>query len=114
MCWISDKILFGVHHPPLSAETIKGTCWQTVIDGRCEININGATLKSECCSSLGAAWGSPCTICQVGKRSHHLTGYFAYLGPRGKFTDDLDKNYVPEPEAREVSILCDSGQFATS
>ncbi|XP_054557268.1 fibrillin-1 isoform X2 [Talpa occidentalis] len=46
-------------------ETIKGTCWQTVIDGRCEININGATLKSECCSSLGAAWGSPCTLCQV-------------------------------------------------
>ncbi|KAL4837391.1 hypothetical protein H8958_022066 [Nasalis larvatus] len=46
-------------------ETIKGTCWQTVIDGRCEININGATLKSQCCSSLGAAWGSPCTLCQV-------------------------------------------------
>eukprot|EP00069_Balaena_mysticetus_P005229 bmy_17796T0 len=46
-------------------ETIKGTCWQTVIDGRCEININGATLKSQCCSSLGAAWGSPCTPCQV-------------------------------------------------
>ncbi|XP_006831741.1 PREDICTED: fibrillin-1 [Chrysochloris asiatica] len=46
-------------------ETIKGTCWQTIIDGRCEININGATLKSQCCSSLGAAWGSPCTPCQV-------------------------------------------------
>ncbi|XP_053784301.1 fibrillin-1 isoform X2 [Desmodus rotundus] len=46
-------------------ETIKGTCWQTVINGRCEININGATLKSQCCSSLGAAWGSPCTLCQV-------------------------------------------------
>ncbi|MDN0705608.1 hypothetical protein FCX65_25525 [Escherichia coli] len=52
----------------LLAETIKGTCWQTVIDGRCEININGATLKSQCCSSLGAAWGSPCTLCQLGKR----------------------------------------------
>ncbi|XP_068954093.1 fibrillin-1 isoform X2 [Petaurus breviceps papuanus] len=46
-------------------ETIKGTCWQSIVDGRCEININGATLKSQCCSSLGAAWGSPCTPCQT-------------------------------------------------
>ncbi|XP_073160007.1 fibrillin-1 isoform X6 [Lepidochelys kempii] len=45
-------------------ETIKGTCWQTIVNGRCEININGATLKSQCCSSLGAAWGSPCTPCE--------------------------------------------------
>lgn len=36
------------------------------MDGRCEININGATLKSQCCSSLGAAWGSPCTPCERG------------------------------------------------
>uniref|UniRef100_A0A672VB37 Fibrillin-1 n=1 Tax=Strigops habroptila TaxID=2489341 RepID=A0A672VB37_STRHB len=45
-------------------ETVKGTCWQNIVDGRCEININGATLKSQCCSSLGAAWGSPCTPCE--------------------------------------------------
>ncbi|XP_067327502.1 fibrillin-1 isoform X1 [Anolis sagrei] len=45
-------------------ETVKGTCWQTVVNGRCEININGATLKSQCCSSLGAAWGSPCIECE--------------------------------------------------
>lgn len=47
-------------------ETVKGTCWQNIVDGRCEININGATLKSQCCSSLGAAWGSPCTPCERG------------------------------------------------
>ncbi|KAH0619971.1 hypothetical protein JD844_014452 [Phrynosoma platyrhinos] len=45
-------------------ETVKGTCWQTSVNGRCEININGATLKSQCCSSLGAAWGSPCVPCE--------------------------------------------------
>ncbi|KAL7980061.1 hypothetical protein Chor_001329, partial [Crotalus horridus] len=45
-------------------ETVKGTCWQTIVNGRCEININGATLKSQCCSSLGAAWGSPCVPCE--------------------------------------------------
>lgn len=66
---ISILLSIKYHHPLAPAETIKGTCWQTVIDGRCEININGATLKSQCCSSLGAAWGSPCTPCQVGKRS---------------------------------------------
>uniref|UniRef100_F6ZCP2 Fibrillin 1 n=1 Tax=Ornithorhynchus anatinus TaxID=9258 RepID=F6ZCP2_ORNAN len=48
-------------------ETIKGTCWQSIVNGRCEININGATLKSQCCSSLGAAWGSPCTPCTRGE-----------------------------------------------
>lgn len=47
-------------------ETVKGTCWQNIVNGRCEININGATLKSQCCSSLGAAWGSPCTPCERG------------------------------------------------
>uniref|UniRef100_A0A4W5PUY9 Fibrillin 1 n=1 Tax=Hucho hucho TaxID=62062 RepID=A0A4W5PUY9_9TELE len=45
-------------------ETSKGTCWLKVINGRCEININGATLKSHCCSTLGEAWGSPCAKCE--------------------------------------------------
>ncbi|KAG9337036.1 hypothetical protein JZ751_029895, partial [Albula glossodonta] len=44
-------------------ETTKGTCWLKLIDGRCEININGATLKSHCCATLGEAWGSPCAAC---------------------------------------------------
>uniref|UniRef100_A0A8C4TFG9 Fibrillin-1-like n=1 Tax=Erpetoichthys calabaricus TaxID=27687 RepID=A0A8C4TFG9_ERPCA len=44
-------------------ETSKGTCWLKISNGRCEININGETLRSHCCSTVGAAWGSPCTPC---------------------------------------------------
>uniref|UniRef100_A0AAY5ENB4 Fibrillin-1 n=1 Tax=Electrophorus electricus TaxID=8005 RepID=A0AAY5ENB4_ELEEL len=44
-------------------ETSKSTCWLKVVNGKCEVNINGATLKSHCCATLGAAWGSPCTVC---------------------------------------------------
>ncbi|MEE6503116.1 hypothetical protein FKM82_004742 [Ascaphus truei] len=45
-------------------ETVKGTCWQNIVNGRCEVNINGGTLRSQCCSTLGAAWGSPCIPCE--------------------------------------------------
>ncbi|KAM4878543.1 LOW QUALITY PROTEIN: fibrillin-2 [Sylvia borin] len=41
---------------------LKGTCWLN-IDSHYEVNINGATLKSECCATLGAA-GSPCEQCE--------------------------------------------------
>ncbi|NWU86044.1 FBN2 protein, partial [Onychorhynchus coronatus] len=46
-------------------DSVKGTCWLNIQDNRCEVNINGATLKSECCATLGAAWGSPCERCQL-------------------------------------------------
>lgn len=49
------------------ADSMKGTCWLNIQDGRCEVNINGATLKSECCATLGAAWGSPCERCEIGE-----------------------------------------------
>uniref|UniRef100_A0A670KEG4 Fibrillin 3 n=1 Tax=Podarcis muralis TaxID=64176 RepID=A0A670KEG4_PODMU len=49
--------------PPL--DSMKGTCWLNIQEGRCEVNINGATLKSECCATLGAAWGSPCERCEI-------------------------------------------------
>uniref|UniRef100_A0A4W3HSE0 Fibrillin-2 n=1 Tax=Callorhinchus milii TaxID=7868 RepID=A0A4W3HSE0_CALMI len=45
-------------------DSVKGTCWMNIKDNRCEVNINGATLKSECCATLGAAWGSPCERCE--------------------------------------------------
>ncbi|XP_051512992.1 fibrillin-1-like isoform X2 [Myxocyprinus asiaticus] len=48
----------------LCVETTKGMCWLKVVNGQCEININGATLKSHCCASMGAAWGSPCAKCE--------------------------------------------------
>ncbi|GAA6104086.1 fibrillin-2b [Tachysurus ichikawai] len=49
----------------ICVESMKGTCWLHAQDGHCEVNINGATLKSECCSTLGAAWGSPCELCEA-------------------------------------------------
>uniref|UniRef100_A0AAQ5YTC0 Fibrillin 2b n=1 Tax=Amphiprion ocellaris TaxID=80972 RepID=A0AAQ5YTC0_AMPOC len=49
----------------ICVDSMKSTCWLTIQDNRCEVNINGATLKSECCSTLGAAWGSPCDRCEI-------------------------------------------------
>ncbi|XP_070764446.1 fibrillin-2b [Enoplosus armatus] len=49
----------------ICVDSMKSTCWLTIQDNRCEVNINGATLKSECCSTLGAAWGSPCDPCEM-------------------------------------------------
>ncbi|KAH0628173.1 hypothetical protein JD844_009001 [Phrynosoma platyrhinos] len=46
-------------------DSLKGTCWLNIQDNRCEVNINGGTLKSECCATLGAAWGSPCERCEL-------------------------------------------------
>ncbi|KAM9409241.1 fibrillin-1 isoform 1-T1 [Pholidichthys leucotaenia] len=45
-------------------ETTKSTCWLKIINNRCEVNINGATLKSHCCATLGEAWNSPCAKCE--------------------------------------------------
>ncbi|KFM57240.1 Fibrillin-1, partial [Stegodyphus mimosarum] len=41
----------------------RGACWMTVKEGRCENNIKFPMLKSECCGSVGKAWGSPCQLC---------------------------------------------------
>ncbi|XP_049443747.1 fibrillin-2b isoform X1 [Epinephelus fuscoguttatus] len=49
----------------ICVDSMKSTCWLTIQENRCEVNINGATLKSECCSTLGAAWGSPCEPCEI-------------------------------------------------
>lgn len=32
--------------------------------GRCENNLMQLTLKSDCCCSIGLAWGSPCEPCK--------------------------------------------------
>ncbi|XP_036073377.1 fibrillin-1 isoform X2 [Oryzias melastigma] len=45
-------------------ETVKSTCWLKIVNNRCEVNINGATLKSHCCATLGEAWNSPCAKCE--------------------------------------------------
>lgn len=38
-----------------------------MIGTRCEVNINGAVLKSHCCATLGEAWNSPCSKCEKGE-----------------------------------------------
>ena len=48
------------------ADSTRGTCWLQVQDGRCEANLRGASLRSQCCATLGAAWGSPCERCEPG------------------------------------------------
>ena len=57
--WSSDNVMpyFA------STDSRKGSCWTKVRDSRCEANLPGAILKSECCCSVGLAWGSPCEIC---------------------------------------------------
>ncbi|KAK2087254.1 hypothetical protein P7K49_033161 [Saguinus oedipus] len=47
-------------------DSTKGTCWLKIQESRCEVNLQGATLRSECCATLGAAWGSPCERCEIG------------------------------------------------
>ncbi|XP_043673250.1 fibrillin-2-like isoform X2 [Vespula pensylvanica] len=41
----------------------KGSCWTKMVDGRCENNLPRVALRSECCCSVGVAWGSPCEVC---------------------------------------------------
>lgn len=66
--WISHIYLTEVC--VVFTDTMKGSCWLSHQDGRCEVNANGDTLRSECCSTLGAAWGSPCQPCQAGSITH--------------------------------------------
>ncbi|XP_029674893.1 fibrillin-2-like isoform X2 [Formica exsecta] len=42
----------------------KGSCWTKMVDGRCENNLPRVALRSECCCSVGVAWGSPCEPCE--------------------------------------------------
>lgn len=58
-------------------ETTKSTCWLKIVNNRCEVNINGATLKSQCCATLGEAWNSPCSKCEKGE----MTRLLRRLGP---------------------------------
>ncbi|CAH1374115.1 unnamed protein product [Tenebrio molitor] len=41
----------------------KGSCWTKLNHGRCENNLPQLSRRSECCCSIGVAWGSPCIRC---------------------------------------------------
>uniref|UniRef100_A0A672Z3Q8 Fibrillin-1 n=1 Tax=Sphaeramia orbicularis TaxID=375764 RepID=A0A672Z3Q8_9TELE len=65
------------------------TCWLKIVNGRCEVNINGATLKSHCCATLGEAWNSPCAKCE---KDPICTKGFARV--RGNVCEDVDECQV--------------------
>ncbi|AWP01367.1 putative fibrillin-1 [Scophthalmus maximus] len=70
-------------------ETTKSTCWLKIVNNRCEVNINGATLKSHCCSTLGEAWNSPCAKCE---KDPICSKGFARV--RGNVCEDVDECQV--------------------
>ncbi|OXB66901.1 hypothetical protein ASZ78_013562 [Callipepla squamata] len=102
-------------------DSLKGTCWLNIQDSRCEVNINGATLKSECCATLGAAWGSPCERCELDIRMEQC--YLKWdedeciQSVPGKFRMDAcccavgaawgsDCEECPKPGTKEYEALC--------
>ncbi|XP_049448813.1 fibrillin-1 isoform X2 [Epinephelus fuscoguttatus] len=70
-------------------ETTKSTCWLKIINNRCEVNINGATLKSHCCATLGEAWNSPCAKCEKDK----ICGK-GFARVKGNVCEDVDECQV--------------------
>ncbi|KAF6210291.1 hypothetical protein GE061_013395 [Apolygus lucorum] len=53
------------HTGRICIDNRKGSCWTRLVGGRCESNLPQLTLKSECCCSVGLAWGSPCEPCHT-------------------------------------------------
>ncbi|CAB3384639.1 Hypothetical predicted protein [Cloeon dipterum] len=43
----------------------RGSCWTKMVNGQCENNLVRPTLRSECCCTVGLAWGSPCEACDT-------------------------------------------------
>ncbi|KAK3098432.1 hypothetical protein FSP39_019409 [Pinctada imbricata] len=41
----------------------QGSCWLEIRNGRCENSLKALVTKSQCCGSIGKAWGSPCEEC---------------------------------------------------
>ncbi|KAL1420962.1 hypothetical protein MTO96_004329 [Rhipicephalus appendiculatus] len=59
----------------------RGQCWLEVRDGQCENDVKRTTmLRSECCNSIGQAWGSPCQLCTTETGLHKC--------PRGQASVD--------------------------
>lgn len=46
-----------------SPDIRRGSCWMTVRNGRCEEEVRSNITKTDCCASVGVAWGSPCEVC---------------------------------------------------
>ena len=64
--WIMvDTFVLQCHSTNYVSDNRRGVCWKELRNGVCEEELNMSTLKSECCSSIGKAWGSPCEPCPV-------------------------------------------------
>lgn len=53
-------------------------------NSRCENNLMQLTLKSDCCCSIGLAWGSPCEPCKPEDcggdcNKGYVVMYFSYI-----------------------------------
>ncbi|XP_054548958.1 fibrillin-3 isoform X3 [Talpa occidentalis] len=69
-------------------DSARGTCWLQVRDGRCEANLPGTSLRSECCATLGAAWGSPCELCEIATDPACARGF---ARTKGLTCEDVDE-----------------------
>ncbi|CAI9740245.1 fibrillin-2-like, isoform X2 [Octopus vulgaris] len=71
----------------------RGTCWKKIHNDLCEDNIKGDTLRSECCGTLGKAWGSPCERCPSQSSRNCPKGYAIISGV--KCTDINECDVLP-------------------
>lgn len=55
--------------PVFHSDNRQGTCWLNIVNGNCENNLPGQLTQSECCGSIGQAWGSPCAPCPTQSKS---------------------------------------------
>ncbi|PVD20223.1 hypothetical protein C0Q70_20719 [Pomacea canaliculata] len=53
----------------------KGLCWLSITNGQCENSIAASVTQSECCGSIGKAWGSPCVPCPTDVERHCPPGF---------------------------------------
>ncbi len=69
----------------------RGSCWTALnpVTNQCENNLPGLSLKSECCCSLGLAWGSPCEKCDPARDCGDCPPGMAKLD--GKTCQDLNE-----------------------
>ncbi|XP_078313226.1 fibrillin-1-like [Crassostrea virginica] len=77
----------------------KGSCWLEINNGRCENNARALVTKSECCGSIGVAWGSPCEECPLAPQRQCPTGYATNDG----------KNCLDINECEMFANVCEGG-----
>ncbi|KAK3920598.1 Fibrillin-1 [Frankliniella fusca] len=70
----------------------RGSCWTRMVSGRCENNLARLTLRSECCCSVGVAWGSPCDACRPDECGGCPKGYAKLDGKACADINECDLN----------------------